>query len=97
MNNVLLEPSEQGQQVFVIKNGGKKLAEMVTKISGQVMTVYHTEVAPEEEGKGLAKELFNKMVAHAREQQLKILPLCVFVQNQLKKHPELYTDVWDRS
>ena len=94
MENVLLEPYGHGQQVFLIKDGADKLAEMVIKITGDVMTVYHTEVVPAAEGKGLAKALFNNMTAYAREHKLKVVPLCVFVQAQFRRHPELYKDIW---
>ncbi|MEO5893142.1 MAG: GNAT family N-acetyltransferase [Ferruginibacter sp.] len=97
MENILLEPSENGQQAFVIRDGDEKLAEMVIKVSGNTMSVLHTEVAPEAEGKGLAKVLLKEMVDHSRQQQLKVIPLCTFVLAQFKRHPELYGDIWERS
>ena len=97
MENVLLEPYGNGQQAFVIRNEGEKLAEMVIKISGGNMTVYHTEVSPKAEGRGLAMELLTAMVAHARQQHVKVIPLCVFVQAQFKRHPERYSDIWQKA
>jgi len=96
MQEVLLEEYTNGQQVFIIKDGQKKLGEMVIAISGDLMTVYHTEVFGEAEGKGLGTDLLNAMVDHARKFNLKVIPLCVFVLAQFKRHPGLYEDVWQK-
>ena len=44
MEAVILEQLKNGQQAFVIKEKGEKLAEMVMDVSEYKMTVYHTEV-----------------------------------------------------
>ena len=80
---------------FEINEGGIKLAEMEVGIAGDTLTVYHTEVAPEAEGKGLAKVLLTSMVEYARSNNLKVVPLCVFVLGQFKRHPEAYADIWN--
>jgi len=36
------------------------------------------------------------MRVHARENNLKVVPLCPYVLAQFKRHPELYEDVWQR-
>ncbi|RYG04616.1 MAG: N-acetyltransferase, partial [Chitinophagaceae bacterium] len=48
-------------------------------------------------GKGLAKELLNTMVAYARANRLKVVPLCPYVHAQFKRHPEDFADVWSAS
>ena len=97
MNSVSLEPYENGQQAFVVKDGEEKLAEMIMSVSEGIMTVYHTEVFPKAEGKGLSKLLMNAMADHARQHQLKVVPLCVFVLGQFKRHPEVYKDIWQKT
>ncbi len=94
MEAITLEQNQNGQQAFVIKEGVVRLAEMVIGVSGNIITVYHTEVVPEAEGKGLAKLLLNAMADYARQHQLKVVPFCVFVQAQFKRHPDLYSDIW---
>ena len=49
-------------------------------ISGNVLTVYHTEVSPDHEGKGLAKKLLMAMADYARKNKLQViraLSLCI--------------------
>ena len=72
----------------------KKAGKMDISIIGKKLTVYHTEVDPQFEGKGFAKILLERLVSYARENDLKILPLCPFVHAQFKRHPEEYNDVW---
>lgn len=94
MNDVKLKLDEKGNGRFYILDGAEQLAEMVVNISETNLTVYHTEVLPKAEGKGLAKMLLAAMVAHARVNGLKVTPLCAYVHGQFKRHPELYADLW---
>ncbi|GAB3168238.1 GNAT family N-acetyltransferase [Telluribacter humicola] len=82
---------------FVIQDGEELLGEMVLGISSRYLTVYHTEISPKAEGKGLAHQLLTTMVAYAREHSLKVIPMCPYVHAQFKRHPELYDDVWERA
>jgi predicted GNAT family acetyltransferase len=95
MQNVQLKVNENGRGEFYILNDGKVVAEMEIKIDTDNLTVYHTEVAKEEEGKGLAKTLLDQMVAYARSHKLKVIPLCPYVYAQFKKRRQEYADLWD--
>lgn len=97
MNEVQLVVNSRGHGAFQIAEGGKKIAEMVIAIDAENLTVYHTEVAPEAEGKGLAKKLLQEMVSYAREKKLSVIPLCPFVHAQFKRHPEQYADIWNKT
>ena len=96
MNNVKFELIEEGRGSFYLEDGNEKVAEMEVGINGQEMTVYHTEVQPEGEGKGLAKMLLSAMVEHARANHLKVIALCTFVHLQFKKNAEQYKDIWQK-
>jgi len=72
----------------------KQAGKMDISVIGNKLTVYHTEVNPEYEGRGFAKILLEKLVAYARENDLMIVPLCPYVHAQFKRHPEEYNDVW---
>lgn len=54
-----------------------------------VMAITHTEVARELEGQGIAAELVRTALAHARENGLKVRPLCSYVQAYMRRHPEV--------
>lgn len=72
----------------------KKAGKMDISIIGNKLTVYHTEVDDEYAGNGFAKLLLNQLVTYARENDLKIVPLCPYVYAQFKRNPEQYNDVW---
>lgn len=72
----------------------KKAGKMDISVIGNKLTVYHTEVDDEHAGNGFAKLLLNQLVSYARENDLKIVPLCPYVHAQFKRHPEEYNDVW---
>jgi predicted GNAT family acetyltransferase len=61
------------------------------------LTVFHTEVSPEFEGRGFAKLLLNQLVSYAKEKDLKIIPLCPYVSLQFRRHPAEYEDVWEKN
>ena len=75
-------------------DGNEQLGEMAISINGHSLTVYHTEVSPAAEGKGLGKRLLEAMVTYAREHQMKVVPLCPFVHAQFKRNPDKYKDLW---
>jgi len=94
MDDVTLQLDDRGNGKFVIQEGALETGEMVVHVAPSVVTVYHTEVSAEAEGKGFAKKLLTAMVAYAREHHLKVIPLCVYVQAQFKRHPQEYEDIW---
>ena len=49
----------------------------------------HTEVHPGNEGKGLGKKMVLKAVEYARENNIKIIPLCPFAKSVFDKTPEI--------
>jgi uncharacterized protein len=96
MGEVQLQLDDSGFGAFYIMEEGEKVAEMEISISGSYLTVYHTIVSRNAEGKGYAKMLLRKMVEHARKNALKVIPLCSFTHDQFKSHPEENADVWNK-
>lgn len=92
---VQLKLDANGRGFFYIGEEKALLGRMDIGISGNHLTVYHTEVYPEGEGRGLGKLLLGAMVDHARQKGLKVIPLCPFVHAQFKRHPQAYADVWE--
>ena len=96
MNKIQFELNEKRRGAFYIMDGDERIGEMLLSISGSEMTVYHTEVVPEAEGKGLAKEMFNEMVSYARKNNLKVIALCPYVHAQFTRNSDDYADVWKK-
>jgi predicted GNAT family acetyltransferase len=96
MTEIKLELNERKHGAFNLYEDGIRIGEMVVSISGPALTVYHTEVDQAQEGKGFARQLLEKMVAYARENGLKVIPLCPYVHAQFRHHPEAYTDIWQQ-
>ena len=59
-----------------------------------LLTVMHTEVDPEFEGRGLGSELVRGMLEDVRGRGARVLPVCPFVSAYLKRHPEYSELVW---
>lgn len=93
MNNIELKLDSEGHGAFVIEENGQRDAEMVVRINGDTMTVHHTEVAEKLRGKGVARQLLDNMVEHARANNLKVKPLCPYVRSMFERHPDQYEDV----
>jgi uncharacterized protein len=94
MDEVQLNLKKNGSGYFYIMEGEEKVAEMNIDVSGNELTVYHTEVLPKDEGKGLAKKLLASMVDYARKNNLKVIALCPYVHAQFLRHPDEYNDIW---
>jgi len=59
---------------------------------GNVLTLLHTEVPKELNGRGIGSALVKGILELARAQQLKVVAVCPFVKGYLGKHPE-YADL----
>ena len=97
MEDVQIKLDDNNEGQFYIEEGKKKVAEMEVSASTTSLTVYHTEVSPEKEGKGLAKKLLDAAVDYARKNNLKVIALCPFVSAQFKRHPDQYADVLSKA
>jgi len=74
-------------------DGGLAFAEY--NRDGDRITFVHTEVPEESEGKGVAGKIVAAALAYAREEQLKVIAQCAYVQAYLERHRE-WDDVVDR-
>jgi predicted GNAT family acetyltransferase len=52
----------------------------------------HTEVPKVLEGKGVGSALAKFVLDYARENQLRVMPLCPFIKGYIDRHPE-YADI----
>ena len=79
--------------MFYMENDKGIYAELTyNKQDNNILIIDHTEVNEELEGQGLATKLVKKTVDFARENQLKIDPLCPFAEVQFERNKS-YEDV----
>lgn len=85
----------KNQGAFEVIEEGARVGEMTyTQAGPGRIAIDHTEVDPSQNGKGLGKKLVDAGVAFARENGLKIVPLCPFAKRVLTGS-EKYADVLD--
>jgi uncharacterized protein len=79
-------PSERRFQAIV--NGHLCVADYT--LSPGVMHITHTGVAPSLQGQGIAAALIDKAFEFARDNRLKIDPVCSYVRVYIQRHPEAH-------
>ena len=73
---------------FFTKTGHGE-AELLYKIEGNTMSIYHTFTPDEERGKGIAEELANAAFAYAIKNSLKVRPDCPYIVHYVEKKKEM--------
>lgn len=75
---------------FIAKSQGIKAGEMTYSRAGESRIIIdHTEVNPDFKGKGVGKTLITAAINYARENNIKILPLCPFAKATFDKNPDI--------
>ncbi|SDC59939.1 hypothetical protein SAMN05421749_10837 [Acinetobacter marinus] len=71
--------------------GKENLAgEMAYTWAGEGMFIIdHTDVSEDYRGQGIGRQILDKVVAFAREKQLKIIPLCPYAKSVFDKDPSI--------
>lgn len=78
---------------FLIREGGEE-AELTYSITTSTLVIAdHTGVPDSRRGTGAGLALVKALVAAARAEGFKVVPLCPFVNATRKKHPE-WADVF---
>ncbi|HUR67408.1 MAG TPA: GNAT family N-acetyltransferase [Chitinophagaceae bacterium] len=91
---MLIQHKQSGDKgLFFVQMDGNIMAELVyTMPSPDKIILEHTEVNDELRGQNIGYKLVHTAVEFARTRDLKIIPLCPFVNAVFKKKPE-YADV----
>lgn len=88
------EEHETGGRYMIAIDG--HVAEMTYSRSGSgLIIIDHTDVPDELRGRSLGSFLVRRAVQDAREQDLRIIPLCPFAASEFRRHPD-YADVLSR-
>ena len=92
MSDIIREKAKSGGRFVTIVDGVEaELTYSKMESSGNIIAD-HTGVPAAIGGRGVGKDLVKFMIADARENGFKIMPLCPFVRREYSKHPE-WSDV----
>ncbi|MCB8984125.1 MAG: N-acetyltransferase [Ardenticatenaceae bacterium] len=79
--------NNEAENRFEIEEDGQ-LAVLEYVREADVITYVHTKMPPDLRGMGLGGKLARYALEYAREMNLKVIPVCPFVQSYLERHPE---------
>lgn len=75
---------------FLVDDNGTEAGRMTySRIGNEKIIIDHTEVSQAYAGKGIGLKMVLAAVSYAREQHIKIIPLCPFAKSVFDKKPEL--------
>ncbi len=81
---------KENKGFFKAEEEGKEAGRMTYSWAGkEKIIIDHTEVNPEFKGKSVGKKMVMKAVEFARENQVKIVPLCPFAKSVFDKTEEI--------
>lgn len=84
-----IQHKEDGNEgMFYIEQNGEELAEMTYTVEKGKMVIRHTEVDESLRGKNIGFELVKQGVQYARQEKLKILPVCKYADKVLQTTKE---------
>ena len=87
---MIIRQTEDGNNgAFYIEENEKVLAEMTYRKEDNNMIIDHTEVDESLRGKNVGYQLVHHGVEYAREEHLKIIPVCEFAKSVIEKTAEL--------
>ena len=91
---ITLEQSGSKGRYVAMVDGIDEPAELTFSIvNDHLIIADHTGVPDSMRGLGVGKALVERLVADARQKQVRIVPLCPYVNAQRQKHPE-WADVF---
>lgn len=75
---------------FILKRDGKQAGKMTySKMGNKKIIIDHTEVEEPFKNTGAGRALVEHGVQWARENDIKVLPLCPFAKNLIDRDPDL--------
>ena len=77
---------------FELRSDEELLGFLAYRLSGDDLTMIHTEIDPAHGGQGHAATLVRAALDDARERGLRVVPTCAYVASYIRKHPE-YADL----
>ncbi len=84
---------EHGKGRYVLRDGGHEAELTYSPVSDAKVIADHTGVPDGLRGKDAGLDLVTQLVADARTKGFQIVPLCPFVEEMRRRHPE-WADVF---
>jgi predicted GNAT family acetyltransferase len=85
---LVLHNEDETRGKFFVEQHGNVLAEMIYAKKPGRMIIEHTEVDESLRGQNIGLQLVESGIEYARQQQLKIIPLCKFAKKVIEEHHE---------
>ena len=86
VNEVTVENNERAQRYETLIDGFRSIIQY--RLEGDRITFLHTEVPAALEGRGIGSALARTALEDARARVLAVIPLCTFVREYIRRHPE---------
>lgn len=87
--NIQHRSGESKGAFFIEENGEVKARLTYSKAGTTQIIIDHTEVSDDLRGKNVGKKLVQHVVEYARENELKVIPLCPFANSIIKRDKSL--------
>lgn len=88
--NIEHQQGDDGKGRFFVAQDGEELAMLeYSNVKNTVMTINHTDVSDKLRGMGIGKKLITTAVNFAREQNMKIVPMCPYAKSVFDKNVDL--------
>lgn len=85
----MIEHEQTGHRgAFFIEEEGRRLAELTYTVAGSRVILDHTNVDDALRGTGAGRKLVAAAVDWAREEEVKLMPLCPFARSVFDSTPE---------
>lgn len=85
----MIEHEQQGHRgAFFVEEEGRRLASLTYTVAGSRVILDHTDVDDVLRGTGTGRKLVAAAVDWAREEEVKLMPLCPFARSVFDKTPE---------
>jgi predicted GNAT family acetyltransferase len=84
--NLIVRNNEAAKRFEIDVDGKLAILEYIP--AGRNISYTHTEVPRELEGMGIGGKLARHALEFARDNDLKVIPICPFVTSYLRRHPD---------
>jgi hypothetical protein len=79
---------DESEHRYELRSDGTLLGLIDYRLEPGAVALVHTEIDPRFERRGLGTELVAGALADLRERGLRVIPVCPFVADYLRRHPE---------